>query len=101
MCCKPRARCFKGYAILSFIYALGAFIMLLVIPLVTKAHKGNEDPDVKERMHLQIVWTLVFAIAFTAISGSMWIGFAIYRTKENLRRSVIEQSSVDEHGNDD
>ena len=51
MCCKPKARCFKGYAILTFIYALGAFVMLLVIPLVVKSHHGNEDPDVEHRMH--------------------------------------------------
>ena len=51
MCCKPRARCFKGYAILTFIYALGAFVMLLVVPLVVKAHHGDYYPEVADRMH--------------------------------------------------
>ena len=95
MCCKPRARCFKGFAILTFIYALGAFLMLLVIPLVTKAHHGNEDPDTDRRMHLQITWSLILGVVFTALSILNWVMFGLYRGKEALRRSVLEQHTSD------
>ena len=42
LCCKPRARCFKGLAILSMIYAMACLVMALVIPLVVKSHGGDD-----------------------------------------------------------
>ena len=95
MCCKPKARCFKGYAILTFIYALGAFVMLLVIPLVVKAHNGNDDPAVADRMHQQMVWSGILGTIFAAISILNWIMFGVYRNKESMRRSVLEQNETD------
>ena len=95
MCCKPKARCFKGYAILTFIYSLGAFVMLLVVPLVVKAHHGDDLPDVQDRMHEQITWSLICGLFFGAISIANWIMFGIYRNKEKMRRSLIEQELSD------
>ena len=92
MCCTPRARCFKGYAILTFIYALGAFVMTLVVPLVVRAHHGNDDPDVAHRVHEQILWSTIIGIVMTVLSVLNWVMFGIYRTKEKLRRSVIERN---------
>ena len=53
--CKPKARCFKGLAILSMIYAMACGLMALMIPLVVKSHETEdgkvEDPDIKHRTH--------------------------------------------------
>ena len=91
LCCKPKARCFKGLAILSMIYAMGAFIMALVIPLVVKSHGGDDDPDIKDRMHMQLISSIIIGLIMLGISVLNWIVFAVYRTKEQARRSVIEQ----------
>ena len=101
LCCKPRARCFKGLAILSFIYALACFIMALVIPLVVKAHGGLEDPDIKDRSHMQLVSSIIIGLVMAGISVLNWICFAIYRNKELTRRSVIEQFAEEREEYDD
>ena len=82
LCCKPKARCFKGLAILSMIYAMGAFIMALVIPLVVKSHGGDDDADVKDRMHMQLISSIIIGLIMLGISVLNWIVFAVYRTKE-------------------
>ena len=38
LCCKPRARCFKGFTILFSIYSLACLLLLAFIPPVIDAH---------------------------------------------------------------
>ena len=89
LCCKPRARCFKGLAILSMIYAMACLVMALMIPLVVKSH-GDDSGDVKDRVHLQLVWSLILGAVFGGISIGNWIVFLVYKQKESMRQSVLQ-----------
>ena len=42
LCCKPKARCFKGLMILCGIYSLACGVMLMIIPPVVNAHGYDE-----------------------------------------------------------
>ena len=91
LCCKPRARCFKGLAILSLIYAMACGVMALMIPLVVKSHGGDEDAGIKDRVHQQLIWSLILGAVFAGVSVLNWVLFAAYRTKEGMRRSVLQE----------
>ena len=90
LCCKPRARCFKGLAILSGIYTLGCALMLMIIPPVVKAH-GNYDPGSKvdDNMHNMTVSTIVLMITFFVGTIINFCVYKLYEKREGRRESII------------
>ena len=91
--CKPRARCFKGLAILSFIYAVGCALMLLFIPPVINAHGWNSLTDagkqVEENLHSMVLSTIIMLVVFVGLmvlNGLLWM---YYGKKEGRRESII------------
>ena len=88
--CKPRARCFKGLAILSGIYALACLMMLAFIPPVINAH-GYEPSDeisvqdsiaIGNRLDKMIKGTWISAAIFFALAVINIILTAFFSSKE-------------------
>ena len=87
--CKPKARCFKGLAILSGIYALACGVMLLIIPTTIKAHGYEPDSQTATNIHKFILSTLICLIVFFALAVLNVITCKIYEGKEKRREAVI------------
>ena len=50
LCCKPKARCFKGFMILTGIYAFASLVISLMIPPVVNNHLSQilTNPDITD-----------------------------------------------------
>ena len=94
--CKPKARCFKGLAILSGIYVLACLGMLLIIPPVFKSHgcpidpEGDEDCDkVHDRLHEMKISTGILAVVFAGIVVLNLILCKFFDSKEKRHRDIV------------
>ena len=93
--CKPRARCFKGLAILSFIYSVGCALMLFFIPPVVNSHgyiSGGSVDDNLESMVVSTIVMLVIFISLMVINGLLWM---VYGKREGRRESIINGQLMD------
>mmetsp|Transcript_25052 Transcript_25052/g.31367 ORF Transcript_25052/g.31367 Transcript_25052/m.31367 type:complete len:110 (-) Transcript_25052:247-576(-) len=68
LCCKPKARCFKGLAILSSIYTLGCALMLLFIPPVVESHGYDEGSSVDDNLHKMKLSSIILLVVFFCLS---------------------------------
>ena len=62
--CKPKARCFKGLAILCGVYTLACGMMLMLIPPVVTAHGYPEGGSVADNLHKMKVSSIILMIIF-------------------------------------
>ena len=89
LCCKPKARCFKGLAILSGIYTVGCGLMLMIIPPVVTSHGYVEGSKVDDNLHSMKVSTIILMIAFLAGAIINFCTYKFFEKKESRRGSVL------------
>ena len=94
LCCKPKARCFKGLAILSGIYALGCALMLMFIPPVIEAHHKEKLADTDDKLHEMKVSTIVLLVVFAAISIINLLVCQVFTKREGRRESIINGNLI-------
>ena len=82
LCCKPKARCFKGLAILCSIYTLGCALMLMIIPPVVNSHGFVEGGEVDDHLHAMKVSTLVLMAIFFVLSVVSVLSCKVYEKRE-------------------
>ena len=87
--CKPKARCFKGLAILCGIYALCCGLMLMIIPPVVKAHKFPEGGDVDHDLHNMVISTIILLIVFASLAVVNFLTCKVFEKREGRRESII------------
>ena len=103
MCCKPKARCFKGLAILCGIYSLACGLMLMIIPPVVKSHGDESDPTTKDHMHSMVLSTSILLIIFAGLAILNVLCCKVYERKEKRHESIIRgelMNNFDNFGND-
>ena len=98
LCCKPKARCFKGLAILSGIYCLGCALMLMIIPPVVNAHGVTAGSPVDDRLHSMKVSSLILMCIFFGVALVSLMACKVYEKKEK-RHSAIVQGDLMGGGN--
>ena len=78
-CCRPTARCFKGYSILFAIWAFAGFVLAAFIPPLVRSHGDNEvthptedinvtPEEIRQRLKTMITSTVIISIVFVGIS---------------------------------
>ena len=91
LCCKPKARCFKGLAILSGIYFLACALMLMIIPPVINAHGGfAPGSGVDNRLHSMTISTLVLMIIFLSLAIINVLVCKLYERKEKRHEQIVQ-----------
>ena len=96
--CRPKARCFKGISILTYIFAASCLLMLIIIGPVIKAHgdttvnqnkPGTNEPDAAEvahRLHIMNASTIWLSVIFTVIGSiSLALFFKYKKLEKNTR----------------
>ena len=75
--CKPRARCFKGYAILCGIYTLANLLFAGLIPPIVKQHgdtttqhagEATTPEEIQNRLNILTTSCLSLALTFAFLS---------------------------------
>ena len=111
LCCKPKARCFKGLAILSGVYALCCALMLMIIPPVINAHGFPEGGSVDTNLNKMKVSTIILMVVFAGISLVNVLTCKVFERREGRRESIINgqlmensdfhQPGIDQHDFED
>ena len=89
LCCKPKARCFKGLAILTGIYSLACGLMLMFIPPVINNHDDTFDDKVDHNLHKMVWSTGILLIIFAGLTIIFFLTFKVYERREGRRESII------------
>ena len=89
LCCKPKARCFKGLAILSGIYTVGCGLMLMIIPPVINSHGYPEGGSVDDNLHSMKISTIILMIVFLAGAVINFATYKFFEKRESRRGSVL------------
>ena len=87
--CRPKARCFKGLAILCGIYALCCGLMLMIIPPVVKAHGFEDGGSVDHDLHSMVVSTIILLIVFVSLAVINFLTCKVFEKREGRRESII------------
>ena len=97
--CKPKARCFKGLAILSGIYALCCGLMLMIIPPVVKAHKFPKGGDVDHDLDNMVLSTIILLIVFVSLAVVNLLICKVFEKREGRRESIINGQLMQDSDN--
>ena len=89
LCCKPKARCFKGLAILAGIYCLACALMLMIIPPVVNAHGYDEGSSVDINLSNMKLSTSILLATFFAISALNVLLWRCYAKREERHESIL------------
>ena len=89
LCCKPKARCFKGLAILCGIYTLCCALMLMIIPPVINSHGYPEGGSVDDNLHKMQLSTIILMIVFAGLSVVNFLTCKVFQKREGRRESII------------
>ena len=92
--CKPKARCFKGLAILSAIYTLGCGLMLMVIPPVVKAHGFAAGSKVEDHLDEMKTSTLVLLVIMAGLAIVFSLSWKVYEKRESRREAIISGNLI-------
>ena len=108
LCCKPKARCFKGLAILCSIYTLCCGLMLMIIPPVVESHgydtNTEEGQKVADNVHNMKLSSIILLVIFAGLSLANFLVCKVFEKREGRRESIISgqlMGHTDFHQNDD
>ena len=89
LCCKPKARCFKGLAILSGIYTLCCALMLMIIPPVVNAHGFDKGSQVEDNLNKMKIATIICLCIFLGLTVLNLIVCKFYDSREKRHESIV------------
>ena len=93
--CKPKARCFKGLAILTGVYTLACGVMLMIIPPVVNSHGYKAEGKVADNLHKMVLSSIILMILFAGLSVISLLCCQIFTKREGRRESVLNGQLMD------
>ena len=87
--CRPKARCFKGLAILCSIYTLCCGLMLMIIPPVVNSHGYEVGSKVDDNLHKMKVSSIILMVIFAGLSVVNLLTCKLLQRREGRRESVV------------
>ena len=94
LCCKPKARCFKGLAILSGIYTVACGLMLMIIPPVVEAHGYREDGPVPHDLKSMKISTVILLCVFLALTVVNLLVCKVYDSREKRHEQIVSGNLI-------
>ena len=106
--CRPKARCFKGLAILCGIYTLCCGLMLMIIPPVVNNHgydtSTSDGQRVEDNLKKMKISTIILLVIFAGLSIVNVLVCKVFEKREGRRESIVSgrlMENTDFHQNND